>query len=215
MIPVFSSAYFPPVSYFALLSHFRECIIDPWEHYEKQSYRNRCEIYSPNGRQALSINIQKESGQKTPLKDIRIDYTYGWTKNHLRSLEAAYSSTAFYEYYIDELAHILEKEPVFLFDLNQSLLQHLLDEIGLEINLIESVHYLDNLENYKDYRASFHPKIQHRKGEPEINLPPYYQVFNQKYGYLPDLSVLDLLFNLGTETEIYLKKQAQFLTFNS
>lgn len=212
MIPILSTAYFPPVGYFVLLANHPAVLIDPCENYHKQSFRNRCEIYSPNGKQALSINIQKESGVKTQIRDICIDYSFEWVENHLKSLEAAYSSSPFYEFYIDEIQDILKSRPAGLFDLNQQLLKHLLTCIGLDTRILVAEAYQQPENPAIDYRAAFHPKPQFAQRQRLLHLPDYYQVFNLKFGYLSNLSILDLLFNIGTESEIYLKRKAAFLT---
>jgi len=212
MIPILSTAYFPPVSYFILLANHPQVILDPCENYPKQSFRNRCEIYGPNGKQALSINIQKESGIKTQIRDIQIDYTYEWVDNHLKSLEAAYSSSPFYEFYIDDIQDILMSQPAGLFELNQMLMMKLMELIGLDTHMLVADEYQMPDNPSADFRASFHPKPQYILRPPLLHLPKYYQVFNAKYGYIQNLSILDLLFNLGTECEIYLKNNAEFLT---
>lgn len=190
--------YLPPISWFWAYLQGREgeILLEKQEHFPKQTYRNRCLIHSPNGRLALSIPVTKGSGEHTAYKDIRISRHQPWQKIHWRSLEAAYRSSAFFEFYEDELAPFYEKRFIFLFDFNEQLLQLVFKWMKLEPAYgMTSTFKADYPAPAADYRERIHPKR-----EPVKVLHPYYQVFSDRNGFLADLSILDLLFNHGNKT---------------
>ena len=120
---ILSTSYFPPIEYFFAIENSKEVFIESKEIYQKQSYRTRCEILSCNGPLILNIPVlrDKESGHKLPISEIKIDYSTNWLSQHKRALEAAYKSSPFYEYYIDDINNILDKNFEYLFDLNNAL----------------------------------------------------------------------------------------------
>ena len=129
---ILSTAYFPPVEYFFAVAHSDQVLIEQHEAYQKQSWRNRCRILSAAGPEDLSIPVVKEERLSRPIRDIRIDYGEPWLQHHVRAFAAAYNHSAYYEYYADDLLPILERKPVFLFDLNMALLEKLLALLGLD-----------------------------------------------------------------------------------
>lgn len=190
--------YLPPISWFwaYLTGREGEILLEKNEHFPKQTYRNRCHIHSPNGRLALSIPVQKGSGAHTAFKDTRISVHHPWQKIHWRSLEAAYRSSAFFEFYEDELAPFYEKRFDFLFDFNEQLLALVFKWLKLEMVHGETeVFKKDYPETAADYREAIHPKK-----DPIRVLSPYYQVFSDRNGFLSDLSIVDLLFNHGNKS---------------
>ena len=187
--PLLQTAYFPPVSYFTVLNANHRVSIEFYEHFVKQSYRNRCCIYSPNGKQNLVVPLEHRS-ERTLVKDIKIAYTEDWARNHWRSLEAAYRRSAYFEYYEDEIAPlILGKKHTYLIDLNQEITSLLLKILKISCVLEQTPNY--NKVEIGDFRDKFSPK------NPPTNTLPYSQVFDNKFGPIPDLSILDLLFNQG------------------
>ena len=128
---VLTTAYLPPVSYFFAVAHSDRVLIEQHEAYQKQSWRNRCRILSTAGPEDLSIPVVKEERLSRPIRDIRIDYGEPWLQHHVRALEAAYNHSAFYDYYAGDLLPVLQRKPAFLFDLNMSLLEKLLELLGI------------------------------------------------------------------------------------
>lgn len=208
--PLLSTACFPPISYLAVIAKSAGAFIDPFENYSKQSFRNRYEIYGPNGRQTLSIPIIKQSGQKTMLRDTKIEFVSDWKKVHLRSLEAAYANTPFFEYYFPEVKDMILCHKEYLIEYNRLILSELqkLFKLNTEIRFTEK--YIETGSASLDYREAFHPKHQRRKPLIRFNQESYYQIFSDKYGFMEDLSCLDLLFHMGPEAENYLLHQCNF-----
>ena len=189
-----STAYLPPVEYFLLISNTDEVYIEREENYIKQSYRNRCYILSAHGRQLLSVPVYLGSQHKTPLKEIRIDYSKRWQQVHLRALTAAYNSSPYFQYYFENFEKTISRKIDFLIDLNTELLQTVLDILKLKIKLtcttdFEPAGFSDN-----DYRYNISPKKQS-----QFSVKEYMQVFNNNCRFVQGLSIVDLIFNMGPE----------------
>lgn len=193
---VLPTAYFPNVEYFKLLNSAQQVALEQHEHYPKQTYRNRCEIYTANGKAALSVPVQKVHNAKTAVKDVRISYAENWQKNHRVSIESAYNSSPFYEFFQDYFHHFFEKQCDFLLDLNTEILDTLLEVLELEVSVLPTESYQTQAE--QDYR-NLSPK---QKSDRQFETYP--QVFEEKHGFLPNLSILDLLFCLGPEAVLKL-----------
>lgn len=189
---VFSTAYLPPVSYFRELTKYQCIYIDRFENYIKQTYRNRCCIFSANGKLTLSIPVKKVTGNHTLVKDIEIDYSEPWQRLHWRAIESAYSNSPFFLYYRNDFEPCYQKKIKFLLDLNQVLLSVLCRHLGIGTEIIHSEKYFDIQSEITDHRDSFSPKKP-------VNTPltEYKQVFDEKFGFIKDLSIIDLLFNEG------------------
>ena len=190
--------------------------IEACENYQKQSYRNRCRFYAADGVQALSYPVIHEGGtHKLPISDIKIDWSTPWLQQHERAIVSAYRTSAYFEYYQDELFAILESRPERLLDLNTQLLKFFIEKTGLAVDLRMTSEFSregtqtgpdGTLLACDDLRESIHPKrpntiLQDMKLE-----KPYFQVFSRKHGFQSDLSIMDLLFNEGPDSIIYLKK---------
>ena len=204
---VLSTAYFPPIEYFALMAKCSIVYLEACENYQKQSYRNRFCFYADNGRQALNFPVVHENGTfSLPITKIKVDYSTPWVVRTERAITSAYSSSAFFEYYKDELFAILDSHPETLWDLNLQLIQFFVRKIGLavEIRQTESFSVPGTIED--DYREIIHPKRANTIMEDLGAARPYYQVFADKHGFIPGLSVMDLLFNEGPESICYLKR---------
>jgi len=177
-----------------------EIVFEKNDNFQKQTYRNRCYIYGANGKQLLNIPIQKISGKQL-YKEVKIDYSYHWQSEHLKALYAAYNSSPFFEFYIDDLMELFTQKETFLMDLNIKIFQKLTLLLQENKDFTFSKEYHKELSN--DYRY-----LVNSKKELSIHFPKYTQVFDDKYGFLPNLSILDLLFMEGTTALIYLNKVA-------
>jgi hypothetical protein len=192
-----SITYLGSVQYFTKFLLYDKIWMETHENYTKQTYRNRCNIYGANGKLALTIPVIKGDEHKTPVTDVRIDYNKNWQKLHWKGIESAYSSSPFFEFYNDEFSPFYSKKYLFLFDFNMEILLkilHLLD-LKSEIKFTEKYDQPAG-HNIADMRDSIHPKKSER---PDHNFSPlpYKQVFSDKYGFISNLSIVDLIFNTG------------------
>lgn len=202
-----STAYFPPIDYFAAIANFSEVKLESCENYVKQSYRNRCKIFACDGVLSLTIPVLN-IGNNAPVRDVKIDYSKKWLLQHKRALVSAYMSSPFFEYYQDDIFGVLDKGEKYLFDLNIRLLDVLMDNLGISkgVRLTDEYVATESLpDNIIDFRESIHPKKPTPVFVDGCKQKPYYQVFVQKYGFVDGLSILDLLFNEGPEAVTYLK----------
>ena len=228
MAKLLTTAYFPPLSYFAAIAEDMEGLvrtkgedrrsipssplspstiyIEACENYQKQSYRNRCHFYAADGKQSLSFPIAHSEGtHKHLISEVLIDYSKPWALQHKRAIISAYRTSAYFEYYQDELFAILDSKPERLLDLNTRLLEFFLDKIGIKAEIRMTENYSQNTD-CEDLREVIHPKRPDNILEKlELN-KPYFQVFAEKHGFIPNLSIMDLLFNEGPDSIIYLKK---------
>ena len=198
ILPLF---YLPPVGYFSLLQKVgQDFLIEKNEHLAKQTYRNRASIYSPNGKLDLTVPIVKGAKNHTKVKDVRISYDFKWQRLHWLSLETCYRSSAYFEFYEDELARFYHEKFDFLFDYNLELLTWLGKKLKLPIEFNVTLAYQDDIPAELDYRGMMNPK----KAEELANNKHYYQVFEDRHEFLPNLSIVDLLFNQGPQAKLYL-----------
>lgn len=195
--------YFPSISHFAALAQSENTVFEIEDNFQKQTNRNRTYIYSPNGIQLLNIPVKhsKESHQKT--KDIQLEPDFDWQKQHFKSLEAAYRSSPFFEFFEDDLRPIFEEKHKFLLDLNFKTIEILSKCLRMKLEYTTTTEYFHEVDTnqYKDFRA-----LVNGKKDPSL-FESYTQVFDDKYGFINNLSVLDLLFNEGKYALDYLKKQ--------
>ena len=190
--------------------------IEACENYQKQSYRNRCRFYAADGVQALSFPITHEGGtHKHPVGDVKVDYSTPWLLQHKRAIVSAYRTSAYFEYYQDELFDILDSRPERLLDLNMALLRFFIDKTGLAVDLRLTDEYSaggvitgsDGISVVcDDLREVIHPKRPNTVLSDLALEKPYFQVFAPKYGFKSDLSIMDLLFNEGPDSIMFLKK---------
>lgn len=200
---ILSTAYLAPIQYYSKLKAYENCIIEQYEHFLKQTYRSRCEIYSPNGLLTLSIPLVKRNHRQAT-KDIKIAYEFNWQKLHWRSLESCYRRSPFFEYYEDDFYPFYhESKPEFLIDLNEQLQDKILNLLKLKTNYSFTSKYLDKYENADDYRQIISPKNT-LSLDSKFNQIQYWQVFEPRHGFIPNLSIVDLLFNQGAKALEYL-----------
>ncbi|MCD8310043.1 MAG: WbqC family protein [Prevotellaceae bacterium] len=203
-----TTAYLPPVVYFTKLLAYDQVLVEQYDHYRKQSYRNRCVIAGPDGPLTLTVPVVKPEGEKCYVKDIRISDHGNWRRLHWNALVSAYNQTPFFTYYQDDLRPFYEKRYDFLLDFNEALCRHLCDlmEITPHLSRTDSYRAAGDILDADDLRDSIHPKHGHCQADPFFTPAPYYQVFQDRLGFLPDLSIVDLLFNMGRESLLVLQK---------
>ena len=200
-----SSAYLAPVEYYTKLLAYDKVFTEQHDHYMKQTYRNRCTIAAPDGELALSIPTVKPDSPKCPVRDIRISDHGNWRHLHWNALESAYNHTPFFEYYKDDFRPFYEKKYEFLADFNEELCQLVCKLIDIQPCIERTTEYkMEFATEEADFREIIHPKKDFRIADPEFIPHPYYQVFDSKLGFLPNLSIIDLLFNMGPESLLVL-----------
>jgi hypothetical protein len=192
-----STAYFGPVRYFSKLAAFSHIFIEQHENFIKQTYRNRTVISGPNGIIPLIVPVEKGRENKINIKDLRIAYDEEWQRTHWRTIFSSYNSSPFFEYYADDLEPFFKKKFCFLFDLNQQTTETLLDILEIPSRLFLTENFEQIPEKSLNLRESFSPKIHRNLEDQSFEPKPYTQVFSEKFGFIPDLSILDLLFNEG------------------
>ena len=194
---ILSTAYFAPILYYScLLAKDANVIIERHENFNKQSYRNRCTIYTANGLLDLIVPVVKSKNPKIPITEVEISYDTDWQKQHFRAIEAAYSRSPFYQFFIDELMLFFNIRHRYLYDFNMQILQTICRLMKLPMHITESAHYIKpETEGIIDLRNRIHPKIAPHQAVPNFAAPRYTQVFADKWGFKANLSILDLLFN--------------------
>jgi hypothetical protein len=201
--PVYlSTAYLAPVRYYTKLYHFAGDVrMEACENYLKQTYRNRCTIAEANGLLSLSIPVVKPGGLKCLTKDIRISGHGNWRHLHWNALVSAYRMSPFFEYYEEDFAPFYHTRYEYLFDFNEELRQTVCRLLDMEPQVSYTENYTPSVPH--DYRETIRPR---HEGVDSSFVPyPYYQVFQAKHGFLPNLSIIDLLFNMGPEAILVLR----------
>ena len=207
-------AYFPPVSYFALIAKGMvlspektipsTVYIEAKENYQKQSWRNRCRYYAADGPAYLNFPIVHEGSHELPITEIKVDYSAPWVMKTKRAIASAYESSAYFDYYKDDIFAILDSHPETLFELDLLIIKYFLSKTGIvaDLRLTDTFQPFSGVE---DYREVLHPKRPNNVLKDLGLEKPYFQVFARKYGFISDLSIMDLLFNEGPESICYLK----------
>ena len=198
MQAVLSTAYLPPIQYFQHINKADTVYIEKHEHYVKQSYRNRCNVFGGNGVLSLSIPVIHAS-DKEIITDKKISYSENWQQQHWRTIESAYRNSPYYIYYADALKPFYQKKYEYLFDYNLELLRFLLNSFKIKTGL-KFTETFDKSVPIDDYRYTIHPK----KKIEEVDFKKYSQLFSEKYNFQPNLSGIDLLFNAGPHSKDYL-----------
>ena len=199
------------------MANSEKVFVEKCEMFQKQSYRTRCHIYSANGLLALTVPVRRNTpeeavGAQRPshkllIDEILIDYSKPWVQQHERAIEAAYMTTPFFEYYKDDIFAILRSGEQSLFELNRKFIELFNELIGISTPIEYTTEWLPEHSDVEDLRNRIHPKY---KGEDMLDLlqikKPYWQVFSHKQGFIPNLSVLDLLCNEGPNSISFLKR---------
>ena len=220
MKALLSTTYFGPVQWYQKLYRYEEVEIEQWESFQKQTYRNRCLIATTQGIQALTVPVER--GTSPLIKDIRISDHGNWRHLHWNALVSAYGESPFFEYYQDDIRPFFKKRWDYLLDFNEAIREKMCELLDIQPKVKYSLEFkVYSLEmntlvaekstiNYKqstinkeiDFREGIRPK--HPMEDPDFEPKPYYQVYQQKHGFLANLSILDLLFNMGPEGIFYL-----------
>jgi len=200
-------SYFGSIIQYVGIVNAKKLTFEINDNYQKQTYRNRCFIYGPNGKQLLTVPVVHiKTGKKQKTKDVRIDNSVAWQKLHSRALHTAYRSSPFFEFYIDDLLIIFEEKYDFLLDLNLVINSVLFDCMEYKRTIQESHSYELKPTTIYDFRG-----LINAKGKERYSLQKYIQVFDSKHGFIPNLSILDLLFNEGPNTSQYLEDHKDLL----
>lgn len=208
---VFHPAYFGPIIQYVAIVQSRKLVFEYFDNFQKQTYRNRCYILGPNGKQLLSVPIlHGHSIDKQKTKDVKIDNTYQWQRLHRKALDAAYSSSPFYEYYIEDFDHIFTKRFNYLMELNLNVHEILVDALELQIQTEKTSSFVFEYEIHEEGRHYINAKDKKL-----YNFAKYDQVFDQKHPFIPNLSMLDLLFNEGPNTLLYLENHKKLIDFGT
>lgn len=195
-----STAYFPSLPYMACIAATQDLLIEKHENYCKQSFRNRCCIVSANGILPLVIPVKRNKGCKTLISEVKPDYSYKWQKLHRVSVESAYRSAPFYEYYIDDIMPFFELRYEWLLDMNTTILNTLLGTLNIPVRPVYTESYQTSpLTGIVDARDIFHPKRKPGDKALSSGHAGYTQVFQEKLGFIGGMSILDLLFNTGPD----------------
>lgn len=199
LLPIF---YLPPVSWFAeFLKEENEILLEQHENFPKQTYRSRCNIYGANGKLALILPIHHNG--KRAMKDLELSYAEDWQKLHWKSIKIAYQSSPYFEYYEDKLKQIFSVQPTSLIEFNLNALKIILKILKVEKDFSLTTEF-EKAPDAVDLRERFSAKK-----ESEYHLPEYYQTFSDKLGFIKDLSILDVVCNIGPESATYIKKVTQ------
>ena len=206
------TTYFGPIQWYQKLYRYDHCLIEQYDSFQKQTYRNRCVIATANGTQALTVPVEHQTSDirhQTLVKDLRISDHNQWRRVHWNALQSAYSESPFFEYYADDLHPFFEQRYEYLLDFNEAIRQKICELIDIHPKVEYTTEYISHfsplishlspLDDFRDVINAKHP-------QPDEGFTPkeYWQVFQHKHGFLPNLSILDLLFNMGPESIFYL-----------
>ncbi|WJJ97667.1 WbqC family protein [Algibacter luteus] len=199
---VLHPTYFPNIAHFVAMVNAEEVILEMEDNFLKQTYRNRTYIYGANGKLGLNIPVIHSQKNRQKYKDVKIYNQDNWQSLHWKSILSAYRTSPFFEYYEDELQPLFMKNAGFILDHNLHCLETICDCLQLELNFFKTDTFEKTLKDKTDYR-----QLVNAKKEPNYNFEKYTQVFSAKHGFIPNLSILDLLFNEGPNALNYLESQ--------
>ena len=196
---LFLPTYFSPISQYIAMVNSDEVLFEVEDNFQKQTYRNRCYIYGPNGKQLLNIPIKHGANSSKKTKDTLVDNTASWQSQHLKSIQIAYRNLPFFEFYEDDLLPILSKEYKYLIDVNIDTFLFITDALQINQEYKKTKEYQSKTKNDCRYLAN-------AKQELDIKFDSYIQMFDDKYDFQKNLSVLDLLFMEGPNAISFLEK---------
>lgn len=204
-----SSTYFGPVQWYQKLNRYNKVMLEQHDNFIKQTYRNRCVIATANGVQTLSIPIEQYEGAKCKMKDVRISDHGNWRHIHWNALQSAYGDSPFFEFLADDIRPFFEKKWDYLFDFNLEITDKMCELLDIQPVLLPTTDYgnvygehAEPADGIPDFRDAIRPKRP--LSDADFQLRRYYQVYEQRYGFQPNLSILDLLFNMGNESVLFL-----------
>jgi len=206
------TTYFGPIQWYQKLYRYDHCLIEQYDSFQKQTYRNRCVIATANGVQALTVPVEHQANSQEPkangqfVKDLRISDHNQWRRVHWNALQSAYSESPFFEYYADDLHLFFEQKYEYLLDFNEAIRQKVCELIDIHPQVTYTTDYASSVSHQSSAITDFRDVInaKHPQADAEFTPKEYWQVFQHKHGFLPNLSILDLLFNLGPESIFYL-----------
>ncbi|PHN05840.1 WbqC family protein [Flavilitoribacter nigricans] len=192
--------YLPSIQFFSKLLAYQQIVIEEHENYQKGSYRNRCHIAGANGLQIMSIPLEKGKHQRLPIREVRIAYAQPWHIQHWRSIRSAYANAPFFPYYSEPIEALFQQRPEHLFTFNRQLFELICKQLGLGEKISYSNGYRSETDpETDDLRELVSPKDENAARDPHFAPSRYPQVFTEKHGFLPNLSILDLLFCTGPQ----------------
>ena len=199
------TTYFGPIQWYQKLYRYDQALIEQYDSYQKQTYRNRCVIATANGLQALTVPVEA-TGEKCLLRDIRISDHNQWRRVHWNALQSAYSESPFFDYYADDIRPFFEKKYDFLVDFNESIRQTVCNLLDIQPKVEYTSSFLSPLTSHLSPLDDFREVINAKHPQADADFQPrrYWQVFEGKHGFQANLSILDLLFNMGNEAVFYL-----------
>lgn len=213
MNAILATTYFGPVQWYQKLNRFDGVLMEQHEHFLKQTYRNRCVIATTQGVQTLTVPVEAPVGEgvalsKTEIKDVRISNHGKWRTEHWNALQSAYGESPFFEFYEDDIRPFFENRWEYLLDFNMAITEKMCELLDIHPHITLTESYQNSLPfgegrgGALDFRTVIHPK--HPQEDTDFSPKPYYQVYKERFGFLPNLSILDLLFNMGNEAVFYL-----------
>jgi hypothetical protein len=199
--------YLPSIQYVSKLLQYPKVVLEQHENYSKGSYRNRCHLASSAGLLRLSLPLAGGKNQQQPIREVKLKYDEPWQSQHWTAIKSAYGKSPFFEHYEHQFLPIFQKKYLYLWEWNWDLLQVILDIISLEKNIqLTDQFEKEPIDGIVDFRNKISPKENNKEEDLDFKQAKYVQVFEAENGFLPNLSILDLIFCAGPEAVIYLQR---------
>jgi hypothetical protein len=203
---ILTTAYFPPIQYFSEIINSENIYIETNENYSRQSYRNRCHILSCNGILPLSIPIIRQTNGENNISQIKIDYSTDWQRLHINAIISAYGKSPFFEYYSETIINNIKQKNELLIELNNNIVLSIFEILKIKNKLNKTERFIkEYTKETRDLRYTIHPKKSMSEDTVLLN-NKYIQTFSDRFSFIPNLSVLDLIFNVGPDSINYLKQ---------